>query len=192
MTTKILPIDTAKRPTYAGAFRCIGPHCEDTCCGDWDIPVDKITYLKYRQFPEEALGRLVSHFVSALEGSPHDNLHAFIRRTPGGSCPFLGEDRLCSIQKHYGAELLSSTCSVYPRSLAVVDGFLEGSVSLSCPEAARMVLLQQNATEQKGEPFSGFRTDNVFGLREHRGLEAIVLDVRSLMVDLIRDRSRPI
>ena len=183
----------AKQPTYAGTFRCIGPQCEDTCCGDWDIPVDKITYLKYRQFPVKALGSLVSHFVSASEGNPHDNLYGSIRRKSDGSCPFFGEDRLCGIQKHYGAELLSSTCSVYPRSLAVVDGFLEGSLSLSCPEAARLVLLQENSTQKRGDLFSGqFRTDNVFGLREHHGLDAIVLQIRTLVVDLIRDRSRPI
>jgi len=44
------------QPTYAGLFRCIGPVCEDTCCGGWDIPVDKITYQKYRTFPAEKLG----------------------------------------------------------------------------------------------------------------------------------------
>src|SRR5258708_5118307 len=69
-----------EQPTYAGTFRCIGPQCEDICCGNWDIPVDKITYVKYRQFPDEALGSLVSHFVSACGGNPHDNLHASIRR----------------------------------------------------------------------------------------------------------------
>lgn len=182
-----------EHPTYAGTFRCIGPQCEDTCCGDWDIPVDKITYLKYRHFPAEALGSLVSHFVSACEGNPHDNLYASIRRKPDGSCPFFGEDRLCSIEKDYGVGLLSSTCSIYPRSLAVVGGVLEGSLSLSCPEAARLVLLNENSTQKTGDLLSGqFRTDNTFGVREHLGLEAVILQLRALIVDLIRDRSRPI
>lgn len=182
-----------KQPTYAGSFRCIGPQCEDTCCGAWDIPLDKITYLKYRPFPAEALGSLVSHFVSACGGTAHDNWFGSIRRKPDGSCPFFGEDRLCGIQKHYGAGLLSSTCSLYPRSLAVVHGVLKGSLSLSCPEAARQVLLEEHSTEQMSDLFSGqFRTDNVFGVQEDNGLEAIFPQVRNVVVELIRDRSRPI
>lgn len=171
----------------------MGSECEDTCCGDWDIPLDKITYLKYRQFPTEALGSLVSHFVTACEGEPHDNWYGSIRRKPDGSCPFFGEDRLCGIQKQYGPGLLSSTCSLYPRSLAAVHGVLEGSLSLSCPEAARQVLLEEHSTEQMGDLLSGqFRTDNVFGVQDSKGLGAIYLQVRGVIVELIRDRSRPI
>ena len=181
------------QPTYAGSFRCIGPQCEDTCCGDWDIPVDKITYRKYRQLPAEVLGSLVSHFVSACEGSTHDNIYGYIRRKPNGSCPFFGEDRLCEIQKHYGAELLTSTCSLYPRSLAVVGGILEGSLSLSCPEAARRVLLQEHSTQEVSDLLSGeFRTDNAFSVREHSGMDLLMLPIRALIVDLLRDRSRPL
>lgn len=180
-------------PTYAGTFRCIGPACEDTCCGDWDIPVDRVTYLKYRQFPLGELGALVSQFVSVCDGNPHEKLYASIRRKPGGACPFFGEDRLCGIQSRYGPALLSSTCSTYPRSLAVVDGDLEGSLSLSCPEAARLVLLQPHSTQTAGDLYSGeFRTDNVFGVRAHGGVETLLLPVRALILDLLRDRSLPL
>ncbi len=183
------------RPTYAGAFRCIGPRCEDHCCGDWDIPVDKITYQKYREFPAEKLGSLVANFVSvpvAGDGT-HDNLYAWIRRKADGLCPFFGEDRLCKIQNEYGAGMLSSTCSIYPRALARVGGVLEGSLSLSCPEAARMVLLEEGSTYKEANLLSGeFRTDNVFRVRQHSGLEVLVLPMRALVTDLIRDRSRPV
>ena len=30
-------------PTYAAAFRCVGSRCEDACCANWDIPIDKNT-----------------------------------------------------------------------------------------------------------------------------------------------------
>lgn len=188
-----LETNGSKGPTFAGRFRCVGSECEDTCCGDWDIPLDKITYLKYRQFPSEELGTLVSHFVITRKGEPHDNWYGSIRRKQDGTCPFFGADRLCAIQKQYGPELLSSTCSIYPRSLAVVDGALEGSLSLSCPEAARQVLLEEHSTKQMGDLFSDqFRTDNVFGVRENKGLGAIYLQVRGLIVDLIRDRRRSV
>lgn len=190
---KLPETERAQQPTFAGNFSCVGSECEDTCCGDWDIPLDKITYLKYREFPAETLGSLVSHFVSAREGKPHEAWYGSIHRKPDGSCPFFGEDRLCGIQKQYGPGLLSSTCSLYPRSLAAVHGVLEGSLSLSCPEAARQVLLEERSTEQKGDLLSGqFRTDNVFGVRDNKGLGPIYLQVRGVIVALIRDRSRPV
>jgi lysine-N-methylase len=62
---------------------------------------------------------------------------------PGSGCPFLAEG-LCSIQKKLGEEYLSIMCSAYPRVLNVVDDVLQRSLDLSCPEAARIVLLDPN------------------------------------------------
>src|ERR1700679_248639 len=82
------------RPTYAAAFRCIGASCEDTCCSGWDIPVDRSTYERYRQFPLEKLGSVVSQFVSINVPSQPDGLHAKIHQGPSGSCPFFDPDQL--------------------------------------------------------------------------------------------------
>ena len=38
-------------------------------------------------------------------------------------------------------------CSAYPRVMNVVDDVLQRSLDLSCPEAARMVLLDPNPME---------------------------------------------
>ena len=182
-----------QHPSYAGVFRCIGPQCEDTCCGDWDIPVDKITYQEYRRFPAEKLSLLVSRYVSENVDKHHDTLYASIHRKEDGQGPFFGSDQLCAIQKEYGAKLLSSTCSLYPRSLTAVNGVLEGALSLSCPEAARTVLLDEKSTERSANFFSGdFRTDNVFGVQQYPGLDGLFLPIRSLMKALIKDRTRPL
>jgi lysine-N-methylase len=176
-------------PTYAAAFRCIGASCEDTCCGNWDIPVDRSTYGKYQQFPSEKLGSLVSQFVSINIPEQAHSLYARISMGPSGSCPFFGDDHLCAIQKVHGPQLLSSTCSIYPRSLSRVAGKLEGSLSLSSPEAARFVLLAPDALRIEGNLFSGdFRTDNVF---HPAGDPRCFLDIRALVIDLVRDRARP-
>ncbi len=184
-------------PTYAAAFRCIGASCEDTCCGNWDIPVDRSTYGKYQQFPPEKLGSLVSQFISInVPEQPH-SLYARISMGPSGSCPFFGDDHLCTIQKVHGPQLLSSTCSIYPRSFSRVAGELEGSLSLSCPEAARLVLLAPDSLRIEGNLFSGhFRIDNVFrpagdpSCFLHKPLSCL-LDIRALVIDLVRDRARP-
>ena len=56
-------------------------------------------------------------------------------------CPLLTEDRLCRIQAELGEELLSHACATYPRIVNSIGGIEETALSLSCPEAARLVLL---------------------------------------------------
>jgi lysine-N-methylase len=190
-------LERMNRPTYAAAFRCIGASCEDTCCSNWDIPVDKSTYGRYRQFPLERLGSVVSQFVFINVSSQPDELYAKIHRGPSGSCPFFEPDHLCAIQKEYGPGLLSATCSIYPRSLSRVAGQFEGSLSLSCPEAARNVLLEPHFLQIVGDLFSGdFRTDNIFHLAsDRRGAvhkpDDHFLAIRMLLIEMVRDRSRP-
>ena len=113
-------------------------------------------------------------------------------RTSSGWCPFLGDDRLCSIQKNYGRQLLSASCSIYPRSLSVVEGAPEGALSLSCPEAARNVLLTPDFMARVCNMQSGdFRTDNFYRLdvgsagKPHN----IFLPIRNMMISVLLDRS---
>ncbi len=187
------------RPTYAAAFRCIGASCEDPCCRDWAIPLDKQTYEQYRKFPQDKLGSVVSQYVSinATAGAP-EAIFARILPTTSGCCPFFGADRLCAVHKEYGADLLSSTCSIYPRALNIVEGVLEGSLILSCPEAARNILLVPDSTQVVGDLFSGeFRTDTALRLRSNENSSSYkpygYFDaIQSLLVEMVKDRSRPL
>jgi lysine-N-methylase len=184
-------------PTYAAGFRCIGASCEDTCCGTWNIPLDKKTYEQYRRFPFEKLGSLVAQYVSIAAPGTHENLFAQINTTPSGSCPFFTSERMCGIQHDYGGQFLSATCSLYPRVLNLVSGVLEGSLTLSCPEAARNVLLVPDSTQIAGDLLSGnFRTDNYFSLTGngsgsiYKPYSAFHI-VRAWLIDMVKDRSRP-
>jgi lysine-N-methylase len=184
------------RPTYAAAFRCIGASCEDDCCHGWTIPLDRKTYESYQLFPAERLGSVVQQFVTVDDSEP-ENLHARINLAPSGFCAFFGPDRLCGIQKEYGGALLSSTCSIYPRTLNSVDGVLEGSLTVSCPEAARSVLLNPDAMQVEGNLLSGeFRTDSVAMLAGaaassiHKPYQYFH-DVRALLIAMVKDRARP-
>jgi lysine-N-methylase len=193
--------DVINQPTYAAAFRCLGSSCEAPCCGDWDIPLDKKTYERYQEFPSERLGSLVSQFVIVNQPHQPEELYGQIRRASSGWCPFLGADHLCGIQKEYGNHLLSASCSIYPRSLSVVAGRLEGSLSLSCPEAARNVLLIPDFMQRVCDlDAGGFRTDNVYRLNGDSGgfnestakPHNIFLPLRNILMDMVRDRSRPL
>lgn len=122
-------------------FRCIGPECDDICCQGWDVAIDKTTYETYQAMPDEPLKTLLSESIVLNALTNGDADYALIPLTESRSCPLLTTKRLCRIQQAKGAAYLSTTCAVYPRSRNIVDGVLESSLFLSCPEAARLVLL---------------------------------------------------
>jgi lysine-N-methylase len=185
---------TDHRPHYGSAFRCIGGACEDNCCAGMGVLIDRATYEKYQNAGGD-LGSLVQIHIKRNPVSPTDMAYAQITPImPSASCPFLANDRLCSIQKEHGPEYLSATCSVYPRALNSVHGELETSLYLSCPEAARFVLLNPEFAEQEGY-LHHFRTDQFSNLAGYG--EAIYKphsyfnEVQALVTAMIRDRARP-
>lgn len=125
------------RPQYAQAFRCIGSACTDTCCIGWQVRIDQKTYDKYRLLPE--LSPVLDRRISRLENGKESS-YAQVN-LESGRCPFLSAEGMCDIQKAHGAEYLSETCSQFPRALRVDDGVSKQTLLVSCPEAARRVLL---------------------------------------------------
>src|SRR5271167_3386031 len=102
------------------AFRCIGSACEDTCCGDWGISIDRKTYEKYQVCGDPEMQPLLQQFVTISPAKGDDEDFGRIALT-GNRCPFLSEN-LCSIQLKLGESYLSNACASYPRAVAVIDG----------------------------------------------------------------------
>jgi lysine-N-methylase len=140
------------RAEYSENFRCIGSACEDTCCQGWGLPIDQATYEKYRTLPASPLRKLIQiNCLITPKGSVctdgsgqivrEASVFAKIRMTPSNQCPMLSHEGLCRIHTELGAEYLSHTCATYPRIVHSIDGIEEQALALSCPEAARLVLL---------------------------------------------------
>jgi lysine-N-methylase len=118
------------------------------------VVLDKGTYEKYKACREPELKALINIHVSPNHVNSSDINFGMIRPSRGSACPFLTRTRLCGIQEKLGESYLSRTCSVYPRAMSTVDGVLERSLYLSCPEAARLVLLNPDPI-----PFETLTTD---------------------------------
>jgi lysine-N-methylase len=137
----------AAHPTYADEFHCIGSACEDTCCQGWTVPIDQATWEKYQQLPESNLSSLIHGSIVRTDEPPNpEKSHVFatIRMNAENQCPLLTRNRLCSIQAEVGEQMLSHTCHTYPRIVHSFGGICETALALSCPEAARLVLLAPN------------------------------------------------
>ncbi|MGD0735626.1 MAG: flagellin lysine-N-methylase [Terracidiphilus sp.] len=133
-------------PTYADSFRCIGPACEDTCCQGWTVPIDQPAFEKYQRLPAGPLRSLIDVSIQRTPVDDTARKHPFatVRMNAANQCPLLTSDRLCAIQSAHGEEMLSHTCRTYPRIVHSCGAIEEKALALSCPEAARLVLLNPN------------------------------------------------
>lgn len=128
------------QPEYVSRFQCDGTACNAKCCKGWRITIDPKTYQKYCNLEPVSFRKRI---ISKMKYQKEQNQFA-IRLDNKGRCPFLGKDFLCEIQKNYGAEYLSRTCRVYPRIINDFGDMVEKSLTLTCPVAAELVLLQED------------------------------------------------
>lgn len=117
-------------PHYYGQFHCLASDCADTCCAGWEIKIDPVSLRRYKAFPG-ALGNRLHNSVDWKEGS-------FLQYD--GRCAFLNEENLCDLYAEAGKKSLCRTCRTYPRHIEEFEGRREISLSLSCIEAARIIL----------------------------------------------------
>jgi lysine-N-methylase len=136
-----LPESLPIRSTYAASFRCIGSACEDTCCQGWSVPIDQASYEKFQSLPASPLRTLIDTSILAMPEGAESATYAKIQMNGESQCPLLTADLLCSIHAQMGEAFLSHACATYPRVLQTVGGVEETALTLSCPEAARLVLL---------------------------------------------------
>lgn len=134
--------NTVLTPTYMNDFKCVGSSCADTCCSGWTVTIDERTYKKYKRVQDFELTPIINKNISRVRSNQTQANYAKIKtRSVTAPCPFLNEEQLCKVQLKLGEEYLSNTCSLYPRTINQVGDYYERSGAISCPEVARLALL---------------------------------------------------
>jgi lysine-N-methylase len=184
------------QPRSYHAFRCIGAACEDTCCVGWIVNVDKPTFEKYQSCEDPELGPRLHELVTIRTDSSSDDNYARIDLN-GPSCPFLSEG-WCAIQKKLGEAYLPIMCSAYPRVMNMVDDVLQRSLDLSCPEAARITLLDPDpmqfdedegpARDPRLAHLSVLRTNNGKSVKPYEHFR----EIRAFVIWLLQYRAFPL
>jgi lysine-N-methylase len=128
-------------PSYMQEFHCIGPACEDSCCIGWRVDIDQEAYKKYTKIQDKELKSIVESSVKKNKSNRNPESYARIKMLPNQQCAFLSPEKMCKIQLKYGESYLSNTCALYPRHINEVSSGAEKSATMSCPEAARLALL---------------------------------------------------
>lgn len=97
----------------------------------------------------------------------------------------LRADLLCDIQRTFGEGDLSNTCAEFPRRTFVIDTLIERSLSMTCPVAAELALLDPAPLELRDTTLRTMRAECFFYRSNHevptrkylRLLQTISLDV---------------
>lgn len=173
-------------PLYVERFSCIGSACEDTCCAGWRVSIDKKTFKTYKQLENHKLTALLDSKVKRVRSQASDSNFGRIELNPQtAECPMI-EDQLCSIQKELGEDKLSNTCFSFPRVSTEVGGVYQQSLTLSCPEAARLALLADDAMEFKQSEIT-VRPETIEQRKPLLGLTSQQMnDVRFFCIQLVK------
>lgn len=166
-------------PDNYNEFHCIAEKCEDTCCAGWQIMIDEPALEKYK--------RVKGDYRKQLWRSIDWRQKSF-RQKENRRCAFLKEDNLCEMYQQMGEKSLCKTCRMYPRHVEEFEGVREISLSLSCPEAARMLLSRKEpmkflSYEKEGE--EEFEEFDPF-------LYSALTEARKIMIDTMQNRKLPI
>lgn len=180
-------------PSYFEEFTCIAGKCEETCCAGWYIAIDEAAYKKYKKVKDPGMKKRLEKEVVERKGSVSKACVAKIK-LKNNRCAFLAKDNLCDLYKQLGESYLSETCRVYPRNINQVGEKQELSLALSCPEAARRILLSKDKMTFKEEedrwhlPVVGGHVTIEAGRWRH--FEDAFIVIRQQLIDLLQDNTR--
>lgn len=167
-------------PRYYNEFSCIADKCEATCCAGWQIVVDEESLKKYKKVEGEFKQR-IREGVDFKEG-------VFYQKQ-GKRCAFLNEQNLCDMYTALGEEAFCETCRRYPRHIEEFENIREFTLSVSCPEAAKILLSQK-------EPVRFYEIETDAPEEEFDDYDPLVyeklLEARGEMLTVLQNRIIPI
>lgn len=162
-------------PDYYERFKCVAGECEDTCCAGWQIVIDEESLKKYKKITKGKDKR-----IDFKEGVFKQDIE---RR-----CAFLNSDNLCDMYIEWGEDSFCETCRKYPRHIEEFENVREYTLSMSCPEAARIILgykdkvsfvAREDELEEEDEEFDAL-------------LFSVLEDARDIIYRILQDRESSI
>lgn len=170
-------------PDYYPEFHCRAGECEDTCCAGWQIVIDRQSLRRYRAYRGSFRRRL---FLSVQWKKK------ILRQDGRKRCAFLNQENLCDLYTNLGADSLCRTCRLYPRHIEEYENVREISLSVSCPEAARLLL-----TRKEPVRFREFWRDKEEDYEEDYEefdelLYSVLTDCRKVMLEVLQNRALPL
>lgn len=134
-------------PKGVEKFQCIGAACEDHCCKMWNVNIDRVGFMKVTTSSNPVIKPIAKKVYQKNLKATSDANYGRMKMNEQRECDFLDENKWCLIHKELGDSALCNTCAIYPREHREVGPYIEKSLTLSCPEAVRTLLLQKEGIE---------------------------------------------
>ncbi|MDO5391832.1 MAG: flagellin lysine-N-methylase [Eubacteriales bacterium] len=168
-------------PDYYKEFQCIAGDCEDTCCAGWQIVADEASLSKYRQVKGPFRKRMMKSV---------DWRQKTFRQDEEKRCAFLNENNLCDMYTALGRDSLCRTCRLYPRHIEEFEDVREITLSVSCPEVARILMNRKEpakfiSKEEYGEEEYDYEEFDLF-------LYSQLVDARDVLLKIAQNRDLPL
>lgn len=167
-------------PDWYPLFRCRAGQCSYTCCAGWEIDIDPETMERYQSMPG-ALGELLR------AGIEPDGTGGGSFRLQGEDerCPMLRPDGLCELICRCGEDVLCGICADHPRFRNYYADRTELGLGLCCEAVTDLVLRRE-------PPMTLIELADDGAYEEADPGEASLLDLRERLLDIARDRTRPL
>ena len=157
-------------PNYYNKFTCVADKCEDTCCAGWQILIDEESMERYKK----------EHKNDERIDWENEVFH----HCKSKRCAFLNENNLCDMYTQWGEDSLCETCDRYPRHIEEFENVREFTLSLSCPEVAKIILsLKEKVTFIEKEDDEFEEDEDFDGL-----MFSLLEDVRALLYKTLQNR----
>lgn len=161
------------------------------------MPIDQPAWDRYQSLPEGPLPDLIRASLVRKPDVPAEPgaakpLFAIIRMNAGNECPMLTADHLCRVQAELGESLLSHACATFPRYVHSLGGVEEKALTLSCPEAARLVLLTPDLLAEPALPQSPYESSPPTNAVVSQTLPADFWPIRAVVLKLVQNRLYPL
>lgn len=162
-------------PDYYKKFACVGGRCKDNCCAaGWQIAIDEESLAMYEKM-EGDIGVRIRNSIDWKNGLFEQFEH---------KCALLNEQGLCDVYCDAGEDKMCVLCQKYPRHYEEYENLREISLSVSCPEAARILLTKKDT--------AGFYTEEDETEEEYEDFDYLMftklLEIRKLLFEVVQNR----
>ena len=144
------------KPEYYDNFSCKSSSCRQTCCGGWAITLSKEEYRKIQNsIRDEEMFDTRTYFEKMPPSQRNSNSYMKIILDQDKNCLFLNQQKLCSLQCHFGEGILPNTCSWFPRKLFENYGLICATISPACEKVLEMLPTDRSLTFSVREDYIG-------------------------------------
>lgn len=144
------------KPEYYDNFSCKSSSCRQTCCAGWAITLSKEEYRKIQNsIRDEEMFDTRTYFEKMPPSQRNSNSYMKIILDQDKNCLFLNQQKLCSLQCHFGEGILPNTCSWFPRKLFENYGLICATISPACEKVLEMLPTDRSLTFSVREDYIG-------------------------------------